>query len=506
MTHHRTHRSPGRSTRLGLPPRPVLLLLLLPIGFAPPPLHARAAGAEGRPDAVQAPRPEATTAPATPAGQTAPAAPAPQDLESASRGSLALSLDQAITRGLDHNLHVLLAQAGQDIARGRRWQSLASLRPSVAGSVSEDRQKLNLAAFGLPVAEGESPLVGPFDVFDARFSVHQALFDRPASQHAHAASATLASARDDVRDARDLVVLVVARLYLGVLADRARLEAADAEVATAQALADLAHDQLQAGTVAKIDVLRSQVELDTRRQQRIVAANDLEKDKLALARAIGLPLDRPIDLTDPLPDTPAAPLEVAAAVQQAQARRADLASARSRLEAARAEVAAARGERLPSVALRADWGTIGPRPSSALTTYDLGAVVSVPLSLGGRIHGEVLEAEAQVRQEQERLDDLERRIEYEVRGALLDLDAARHRVTTAEAARDLADEQLTEARDRFRAGVSDSLEVVQAQQAVAAAHESYIASLYAFNLAKVTLARALGVAEERTVELLEGAR
>jgi len=471
------------------------LLLLVLAWSAAPPARAQIVGSAG----------DRSATPSAPGDAPSPP-PAEQTADPDSQSPLALSLDQAIARGLDHNLHVLLAQAGQDVARGRRWQSLSSLLPAVAGHVAEDRQKLNLAAFGLPLPPGESPLVGPFDVFDARLTVHQSLFDRPARQRARAARATLASARDDVRDARDLVVLVVARLYLGVLADRARLEAADAEVATAQALADLAGDQLQAGTVAKIDVLRSQVELDTRRQQRIVAANDLEKDKLALARAIGLPLGRAIELTDPLPDTPAAPVEVAAALKEAEAQRADLASARSRLEAARAGLAAARGERLPSLALEADWGTIGPTPSSALTTYDVGAVLSVPLFLGGRVRGEVLAAEAQVRQAQDQVDDLRRGIEYEVRGALLDLDAARHRVTTADAARDLADEQLTEARDRFRAGVSDSLEVVQAQQAVAAAHESYIASLYAYNLAKVTLARALGVAEERTTELLEGNR
>ncbi len=418
--------------------------------------------------------------------------------------ALELSLDEAVARGLRQNLGLLLAESGETAARGERRQRLAELLPSVSGRVSQDREKLNLEAFGLPLPPGEAPLVGPFDVFDARLALEQKLFDLPAWERSKAGRAGVVAARADVRDARDLVVLVVTRLYLGVISDRARVEAADAQLATARALAELASDQLAAGTVAKIDVLRSQVELDSRRQQRIVAANDLEKDKLALARAIGLPLAQPIELTDRIPYVAAPAMSVGEALAQARSRRADLAAATARLAAARSELAAARGGRWPSLYLKADWGTIGATPASALTTYDVGAVLGIPLFLGGRVHGEVLAAEARVHAAEDRLADLEGRVEYELRGALLDLAAAEQRVTTAEAARDLADEQLAEARDRLRAGVSGSLEVVQAQQAVAASDESYIASLYAYNVAKVTLARALGVAEERTAEFLKG--
>lgn len=451
---------------------------------------AAAAQAPLRPSAAAANRPLAGGSSARPALET----------------PLELSLDQAIARGLRRNLGVLLAVSGETAARGARWQTLSALLPSVSARLTEDREKLNLAAYGLPVAPGESPLVGPFDVFDARVAVAQKLFDQPARERSRAGHAGVEAARADVRDARDLVVLVVTRLYLGVIADQARLNAADAEVQTAQALADLAKDQLAAGTAAKIDVLRSRVELDARRQERIVAGNDLEKDKLALARAIGVPLGRAIELSDRIPYAAAPAVSLDEALVEARSRRSDLVAAKARLEAARASLAAARGERLPTLSLRADWGTIGPAPSSSLTTFDVGAVLGIPLFLGGRVRGEVLTAEAGVREAEDRLHDLEAQVEYEIRGALLDLDAADQRVTTAEAARDLADEQLTEARDRFRAGVSGSLEVVQAQQAVAAAHESFIASLYAYNLAKVTLARALGVAEERTTEFLKGSR
>jgi outer membrane protein TolC len=419
---------------------------------------------------------------------------------------LHLSLDQAIARGLRNNLGLLLTQAGEGLALGERWQSLAALLPAISGRVSEDREKLNLAAFGLPVAPGESPLVGPFDIFDTHLALEQKLIDVPARERLKASRAGLDAARADARNARDLVVLVVTRLYLGVVGDRARLAAADAELETAQALDQLARDQLRAGTVAKIEVLRAQVELETRQQQKIVNANDLAKDKLALARAIGLPLAQVFELSDEIPYATAPVMSVDQALATARSRRADLAAARARLAAARSELAAARGARLPSLGLRAQWGTIGPTPSASLTSYDLGVALGIPLFLGGRVHGEVLAAQARVKEAEDRLSDTEAQVEYEIRGALLDLDAADHRVTTATTARDLAHQQLDEARDRFRAGVSGNLEVVQAQQAVAAAHESYIASLYAYNLAKVSLARALGVAEEQTAEFLKGNR
>jgi len=421
---------------------------------------------------------------------------------------LRLSLEEAIEHGLQHNLGVLLAQTGKDLAEGSRWQALSALLPTVAGHVSRDRETFNLAAFGLPVPEGESPLVGPFDLIDARLTLEQSLYDRSAHQRHLSAKAGVEAADAEARDARNLVVLVVTRLYLGVIADQSRVTAAKAQVETASALADLAQDQLDAGTAAKIDVLRAKVELDTRRQDEIDARNDLQKDKLGLARAVGVPLGRPLVLSDTIPFTSdgdgASVPSLETALSQARVHRADLAAAEARLSAAQALLAAAHGERLPSLAFHADWGTIGPTVSSALDTYDVGAVVSVPLFSGGRVHGDVLTAQAQVRRAEDRLNDLRTQVELDVRSALLDLDAARHRVATATSARDLADEQLAQARDRFRAGVSDSLEVVQAQQAVADAHDRYITSLYTDNLAKVGLARALGVAEERTLDLLEG--
>ncbi|HKI87010.1 MAG TPA: TolC family protein, partial [Thermoanaerobaculia bacterium] len=424
----------------------------------------------------------------------------------ANEGTLDLSLHNALARGLKNNLGLLLAEAGERAAAGSRWQSLSALLPTLSGHISRSRDKINLEAYGFPVAPGESPLIGPFNVFDARLVLSQKLFDYSALEHAKAGRASLEAARANYRDARDLVVEVVTRLYLGVISDQARLDAADAELTTARALYRQAQDRESAGTAAKIEVLRAQVELEAEQQKKIVAANDLEKDKLALARAIGLPLAQRFKLSDDVPYAAPPSLTFDRAFKEARAERSDLAADRSRLAAARAELKAARGARLPSLELNVDWGTIGPTPSSSLTTYDAGAVLAVPLFTGGRVHGRVLAAEARAHQAQERLNDTVSRIEYQVRSALLDLDAASHRVTTAATGRKLAREQLAQARDRFSAGVTNNLEVVQAQQAVAAANESYIASLFVYNLAKVSLARALGVAEAQTTQFLKGSR
>lgn len=424
----------------------------------------------------------------------------------ASGNTLNLSLHDALQRGLRNNLGLLLAQAGELAASGSRWQSLSALLPTLSGHLSRSRDKINLEAYGFPVAPGESPLIGPFNVFDARLMLSQKLFDYAALERAKAGRAGLAAARATYRDARDLVVEVVTRLYLGVIADHARLQAANAQLATAQALFEQAKDRQSAGTAAKIEVLRAQVELEAEQQKKIVTANDLEKDKLSLARAIGLPLAQRFELSDRVPYAGGPSITFPDALHEALAKRADLAADRARLAAARAGLKAARGARLPSLELNVDWGTIGPAPSSSLTTYDAGAMLAIPLFVGGRIHGQIVSAEARVKEAKERLNDAKSRVEYEVRSALLDLNAAGHRVATAATGRKLADDELVQARDRFSAGVTNNLEVVQAQQAVAAANESYIDSLYLYNLAKVSLARALGVAEAQTGEFLKGNR
>jgi outer membrane protein TolC len=419
-------------------------------------------------------------------------------------GPVSLTLQDAVARGLEHNLAVVLGREQVRLAAGAHIAARSRAYPHLGAYLADSRNVINLEAYGFPVPAGESPLIGPFDVVDARATVAAPLVDlslwadvRAASHGAEAAGATL----DDLRDQ---VVLAVSSLYLQASAAESRIVTAQAQVATAQALHEQAKDMKAAGVVADIEVLRTEVQLAAERERLIIAENDAATSKLALARAIGLPLDSRLILRGQLENSPPPAIDLEEALQQAFGQRNDYRSAQASVAAAEAAAAAARKTALPSLEMQANWGKIGPEVDSALTTYTVGAMVRVPLYTGGAIHARKLTADASLADRQARLADLAARIEYEVRSALLDLAAADQRTEVARDAVHLAESQLTQAQDRFSAGVADGVEVVQAQQAAATAHDNHIASLLADNLAKVRLARALGVAAEGLDRFLGG--
>jgi outer membrane protein TolC len=298
------------------------------------------------------------------------------------------------------------------------------------------------------------------------------------------------------------VVQAVSNAYLTVISDSARADAIQAELNTAQALFDRATDQKRAGTVAGIDVLRAEVQLRTEQQRLLAQKNQVEKGKLVLARAIGLPSGQQFNVTDLLPF---APLTTALddLLKQAYDHRADFRAAQANVRAAEYATDAARSEHYwPSVVVQADYGDIGSTLAASHGTYSVVAGVRVPIYAGGRTRTDIDQAEAVLRNRKNALEDLRGRIDYEVRGALLDLQSAADQVAVARTNVDLATETLMEARDRFGAGVTDNIEVVQAQQLLAAANENYIGSLNAHNGAKIALATALGVAEEGVPQFL----
>ncbi|HUK36175.1 MAG TPA: TolC family protein [Vicinamibacterales bacterium] len=421
----------------------------------------------------------------------------------ASKESLPLSLSEAIARALEHNLGALLAGNAMRAASGTRWRSLSELLPNVNGGVSETRQTINLAAFGLSLP-GIPSLVGPFNVFDARVFASQSVLDLKRINDARADSHRLTAATLSYMDARDLVVLTAANGYLEVLAAEARAESAKAQLDTARVLFNQATDQRSSGLAAGIDVVRAEVQLSTERQRATATANDLEKAKLQLARAIGLPTGQRFTLTDRLPYQPGPDVTFDAALDRALRTRSDYLAALENVRAAELSREAARDEALPSLHVDANYGGIGFTPASALGTFSVAAVADVPIFQGGRTHGRVLEADAALRDRRAIAEDLKAGIYYEVDTSFLDLQATGEQVQVATRARDLAASQLSQARDRFAAGVADNIEVVQAQQAVALANEQYTAALYGYNLAKATLARAIGIAETDILRYLGG--
>jgi outer membrane protein TolC len=409
--------------------------------------------------------------------------------------ALPLSFQDAIDLGLKNNLGVLLQSYGTIAARGEKWKELSALLPNVTGGVSENVVQDNLAARGLRFP-GFPTIVGPYGFFDARVYLTQSLLDLKALNRTRGAMDDERAAQYSYKDARDLVVLATGNAYLEALAGAARVETWEAQLKTAQALYDKAVDQQNAGVSPAIDTLRARVELQTRQQQLIVSRNDYAKEQLALVRVIGLPTGQDIRLTDKAPYDPLAALGLEESLQRAYASRSDYLAAAQQVRAAERYRKGAFAGYFPTIDVNTDYGDLGIRPGNSHGAFSFSGRLNIPIFEGGKVHSDVLKAEATLRQNRAQLDNLRGQIEYEVRTALLDLAAADEQVQVARSSVDLAEQTLTQARDRFAAGVTDNLEVVQAQEAVAGAHESYISSLYAHNLAKITLARAIGYAEQ----------
>ncbi len=424
----------------------------------------------------------------------------------ATAAPLALTLEDAIGRGLKQNLGLFLGQQGTRSAEAARLSARSGLLPNVFASVSDVGQQINLKAFGFGNFPGIAPIVGPFNVFDARVSVSQAILNLTSRNKALAGAENLRAAQLSYQDARDVVVLGVAGLYLQAISSQARIEAAQAQFKTAQALYQRAVDMKQAGVVPGIDVLRAQVEMQALQQRVIFYENEFEKQKLGLARAIGLAVGQPFTLADQVGYAPPPPLALEQALQQAFENRSDYRSAAASVSAAESAKRAALDERLPGIQFDGNYGALGPRPWDSHGTFAAGVTLTIPLFQAGRTQADILQADSALEQRKAELADLRNGVEAQIRVSLLDLKASGEQVTVAESAVKLAAEQLKQAEDRFAAGVADNLEVVQAQEALATAHENDISALFAYNLAKASLARALGGTEKTYLQFLRGDR
>jgi outer membrane protein TolC len=424
----------------------------------------------------------------------------------ASPTPLSLTLRDAIDRGLRTNLGLLLSGQANETARGERLRSLSALLPQVTGEVSENVEQLNLRTrginFHIPGASIPT-IVGPFHYADARAYASFSVFDYSLRKGFRAAKENERAAQLSVEDARDLVVQSAANAYLLVIAGSSRVQALRAQVETDQAVYDRTADQKRAGTMAAIDVLRAHVQLQQEQQELIAQENQVAKDKLALGRVIGLPPGQQFAIADTEPYSPLAAMSPDQALHTAYDQRADFQSAKATVRAAEDSVSAARGERYPNVGVAADYGDIGTTPNSSHGTVTFQAFARVNIFDGGRISAGIIQARAALKQRQDELADLSGRIDYQVRAALLDIQSAADLVTVARSNLDLANQTLTQARDRFASGVADTIEVVQAQGSVAIANDNLIAALYAHNLAKVELARALGSTGQQIQKFME---
>jgi outer membrane protein TolC len=423
-----------------------------------------------------------------------------------------LTLAEAVKLGLQTNLGIIAAGHSTAAASAQRIQALSALLPNISANTSESGMQVNLAAYGfsfnIPPGLGLTipSVVGPFSFWQAQGTVNQSLYDPVARRNWKATRELERAATLSAKDARELVVLAVAGAYLQAVATSAHIDSQRAQVANAQAIYDQAQVRKTAGTNSKIDVMRTLVQLQTEKQRLTSFESDLRQQKLALAGAIGLPLDRELTLTEPLvPDAVPVP-EAAAAIQQAFQLRSDLQATDAQVTAARKALDAARAERLPSVSLSGDYGVSGPNPASVHTVYTGTVSLNVPIWLGGRVKGDIAEAEATLHQRESELADQRRRIEQEVRGALMKLETAVGQIQVSESNRSYAAETLRESRERFQLGVANTVELVQAEQQATSAESDYVTSLLSLDLARLNLSRATGQAEVSLGDLLKGKR
>jgi outer membrane protein TolC len=419
-----------------------------------------------------------------------------------------LSLRDAIQRGLQYNLGpVGLAQAVRQ-AHGQSIVARSALLPNLNGGLSENVEQIDLKASGIrirtPIPGFNFPtIVGPFNFFDLRARLSQTLFDRTSLDNYRSASEVVRANQQSVRDARDLVILAVGGAYLQVIAAKARVLSAQAQLDTAVALYQQTLQQRKVGVVAQVDLDRSEVQELTQKQRLVSLQNDLARQKINLARITGLPPTEQYDISDNVPFTPAPVSPFEDLLRKALDQRADLKAAEAQVRAASHAVSAAHGEQWPTLALNGDYGVIGINPAQSHGTFSVSGTLSVPLWQGGRVKGDIEQADAGLKQRQAELEDTKSQIEADLRNAYLDIQAAAGQVEVAQRNVQVTQEALQLTREKFEAGISDNVEVVQAQEALAGADLDYINSLFAHNLAKLALARSMGNAEESLPDLLK---
>jgi len=411
---------------------------------------------------------------------------------------LRLTLDQAVGLALKQNptAQIAILQAAQseqdkNIAR-------ADLLPQANAKISDEAQKVNLQAqFG-----GKTPFpgfpktLGPYQVFSAGPSFGTPVFDLTLWRRYQAARDTVNASKANSLSTREQVILLVVSQYIGTLRAVANVEASQSRVSLAQALYDQAADLQKEGVGTGIDTLRANVELQNEKQRLIEAETDRETSQFALSRLLNLDARQAIELADSLSffDTPQP--EVEPSIEFALAERQEWKGLEAQIKAAEYQKKASQDSRLPSLRFDGNFAYVGTSSNTTLPTYSYQASVNMPLFTGGRIHAEIVRADLEIKKLDQQKDDLRNQIALDVKTALLNLQSARNEVQVANLGVQLSKEEVDQARDRFKAGVANNIEVIQAQDSLSRANDNQIAALYRFNQARADLARSMGQMEK----------
>ena len=411
---------------------------------------------------------------------------------------LRLTLDQAVGLALKQNTtaQIAILQAAQ--SEQDKNISRSDLLPQASAKISDEAQKVNLLAqFGGQVPfPGFPKTLGPYQIFSAGPSFGGPVFDLTLWRRYQAARDTVNASKANSLSTREQVILLVVSQYIGTLRAMANVEASQSRVTLAQALYDQAADLQKEGVGTGIDTLRANVELQNEKQRLIEAQTDRETSLFGLSRLLNLDPRQAIELADSLSffDTPQP--EVESSMQLALSERQEWKSLEAQIRSAGNQKKASSESRLPSLRFDGDFEYVGTSGNTTLPTYTYQASVNMPLFTGGRIHAEMVRADLEIKKLEQQRDDLRNQIALDVKTALLNLQSARNEVQVANLGVELSKEEVDQARDRFKAGVANNIEVIQAQDSLARANDNQIVALYRFNQARADLARSIGQMEK----------
>jgi outer membrane protein len=411
---------------------------------------------------------------------------------------LQLSFKQAVEMALSQagNAQIPLAMEAQRIAEARYYGARAALLPSFEGSITGQNQTRNLAAMGLqisvPLPYTFPTVVGPFNTFDARIGVTQSVLDFTSLRRVDAFRAGIQEAKTESAAVAEEVAVQVASRYVAGQRAAAGIDAAQANIDLAVALLKLAQDRESTGKGIAIDVTRARAQLVSDRQHLLAAELGRIRAFLELLRALGLPLDTDLQLTDPLTFSAEPPVGLERALALAIESRSELKIVRQHSEIARRNDEAIRAERLPSIISYADFGALGLGFRDTAATHTVGVSLRIPVFDAGRRESKRAETLAVLRQDEIRRRDLMQKVELQVREALALLHAAEQQVKVAEESLSIATEELEQARRRLVAGVTSNLEVIEAQARLARGRDNRAEAVAAYNQARIDLSAATG--------------
>ncbi len=423
-------------------------------------------------------------------------------------GTLSLSLDDALSIALERNIRLRYDRSNQLAVKGDSLGVIDALLPNLSLTADSNAQEINLAAMGfkpsvlheftnlLPAGYNFATIV-KVNTTQANLNASQVLFNLPDYEIFRGLKNETAAVDLNLLNDRGGVIYAVGQLYLQILADHATLANDQAQIRSSQTNFDQASARRDAGVGVNLDVLRARVDLQQRQQTAISDQSRLDKDTIQLARVLGIPAGQKIALTDTEPLAAETGMDLEAAKTLAYEHRKDLLGLQEQIQVTIRELRAVKYQRLPTLAFNGYYGVIGVTNGSYHGDFSAVGSLKFPIFREAGQRGEQQTVDSQLTSLRQREADLRVAIDAQIRSSLLDVEAAHELVKVSQSSVELAQQALSDARDRFTAGVDDNLRVVDAEASLTAAQSQLVQAIYQYNVAKLQLARNTGVIESR---------